>query len=462
MPVKRLLAGGLLLAMAAAVAYGYTATRREHAYRAYLAQGDAALAQDNTFAAIEAFSGAIAVKSDSMLGYLKRGEVYRRRGEFDSALRDLTRASELDPTAPRPLELLGDTNYALRRYAKAAERYRAYVQIDDRSPRVLYKLALAMYSVGQTAPAIDAVQQAVALDDHFAEAYYVLGLCLRDVQKVDAARAALEKAIALAPALLHPREELADLDRALGRTEDWLQQLKALSALDPKPARQVTLGLAYAAAGQSDQAILTLGEAAKRYPDHTRAYVALGRVWLERAQLRGDRVDLSKALGALEESMGSDESSEALTLFGRALLLTADAESAERMLQDATEKEPADPLAFSYLADAAERLEHYDVARRALLDYEALKGQDADARRRAAHATRLGDLSLQLKEPAVAVTYYRAAIDEQGPDVPILARLADAEWRAGDKDRARATLTKAMDKDPRNAQLLTLRRRFSR
>jgi tetratricopeptide (TPR) repeat protein len=460
--VKRILAGGLLLAMAAAVAYGYTATRREHAYRVYLAQGDAALARDNTFAAIEAFSGAIAVKSNSMLGYLKRGEVYRRRGEFDSALRDLLRASDLDPTAPRPLELLGDTNYAIRRYAKAAERYRAYVQIDDRSPRVLYKLALAQYNLGQTTPAIEALQQAVALDDRFAEAYYLLGLCLRDAQKLDAARAALQKSIALEPAMLHPREELADLDRALGRTDDQLAQLVALSALDATPSRQVTLGLAYAAAGQWDRAILTLGDAAKRYPDHAYAYVALGRVWLERAQLRGDRVDLSKALGALEEAIGSDESSEALTLFGRALLLTSDEESAERMLLDATQREPADPLAFYYLADAAERLGHYDVARRALLQYQALKGTDADPRRRAVRSTRLGDLSLHLNEPAVAVAYYRAALEDAGADVPLLTRLADAEWRAGDRDGARVTVAKALDKEPRNTQALALRHRLGR
>ncbi|PYR79258.1 MAG: hypothetical protein DMF86_04105 [Acidobacteria bacterium] len=452
----------LLLAMAAAVAYGYAATRREHAYRVYIAQGDAALAQDNTFAAIEAFSGAIAVKEHSMLGYLKRGEVYRRRGEFEAALRDLLRASDLDPTAPRPLELLGDSNYALKRYARAAERYRAYVQIDDRSPRVLYKLALAQYALGQTTPAIDALQQAVLLDERFAEAYYLLGLCLRDGQKLEGARAALEKSIALEPAMLHPREELADLDRALGRTEDRLAQLEALSALDPSASRQVTLGLAYAAAGQPDRAILTLGETAKRYPDHGYAYVALGRVWLERAQQRGDRVDLSKALGALEGALGTDDSSEALTLFGRALLLTADEESAERMLQEATQKEPADPQAFFYLAEVAERLRDYDVARRALIDYDALKGPDADSHRRAAHATRLGDLSLRVNDPAVAITYYRAALDADAADVPVLARLADAQWRAGDKDAARATLTKALQQEPRNAQALALRRRFER
>src|SRR6185437_7704488 len=83
--VKRILAGILLLAVAAAGVYGYTATRREQAYRQYLASGDAALARDNAFAAIEAFSGAIALKPDAMIGYLKRGQTYRRRGEIAAA-----------------------------------------------------------------------------------------------------------------------------------------------------------------------------------------------------------------------------------------------------------------------------------------------------------------------------------------------------------------------------------------
>ncbi len=46
-------------------------------------------------------------------------------------------------------------------------------------------------------------------------------------------------------------------------------------------------------------------------------------------------------------------------LLGRALLLASAAEPAERMLQRATEKLPADPLAFYYLADAAERRAHF-------------------------------------------------------------------------------------------------------
>jgi hypothetical protein len=80
--MKRSLAGVLLLVVSLAAIYGYAATRRERLYRELLARGEVALAQDNTVAAVEAFSGAITLKRDSMLGYLKRGQTYRRRGEL--------------------------------------------------------------------------------------------------------------------------------------------------------------------------------------------------------------------------------------------------------------------------------------------------------------------------------------------------------------------------------------------
>ena len=174
--MKRLLLVLLLLAGSLAAAYGFFETRRERNYRHLIDKGEVALAAGNTSAAIEAFSGAVALKSDSMLGYLRRGEAYRRRRELDDALRDLLEASELDPTAPRPLELLGDVNASLLRYDRAAARYQAYLAIDDQSPRVLYKLGLVRYRAGQPGDGIAVLRKALTLNPRFAEAEYVLGL----------------------------------------------------------------------------------------------------------------------------------------------------------------------------------------------------------------------------------------------------------------------------------------------
>jgi tetratricopeptide (TPR) repeat protein len=458
--VKRIAFAIVLLLAGLAVAYAWSATKRERIYRQFIDQGEAALAHDDTFAAIEAFSGAIAHKGESMLGYLKRGEAYRRRGELEAALRDLRHASEIDPAAPRPLELVGDVNYALLRYDRAAEAFQKYVRLDDRSSRIYYKLGLAKFEGGHVADAVAALRQAVSLNDRFAEAYYLLGLCQRDLQKPDAALASFQRSISLSPAMIHAREELAELYGRMGRSADRINQLDALLALDPAPSREVALGMAYAAAGQDDRAVLTLGRAAERYPDHAYTYVALGRVWLERAQARRDRVDLSKALGALQEAVGADDSSEAFMLFGRALLMTSDDEIAERMLQQATEKLPADPLAFYYLAEASERRGHLDAARQAILDYYALEGDQQDPRRRSALARRIADLSARTNDLRSAVTWYRHAADDMPSDVALLVRLAEVQARAGDRAGARTTLANALQKDPNDRTALALQRRI--
>ena len=459
--VKRVLAGLFLLGLSAAGVYGYTLSERERTFRQKITDGDAALARDNTVAAIEAYSGAIALKEDAMLGYLRRGQTYRLRGEFVAAIRDLRRASELDPTATRPLEELGDAYLAdvPPRYRSAAERFEEFVRLDSRAPRALYKLAFARYHERHLSAAIEALERALAIEDSIPEAHYLLGLCHRDAQQPEAARKALERAIQLQPNLLHAREELADLYRTLGRVDDHLTQLEHLTALDPGPSRNVALGLAYARAGQSERAITTLGRAAERYPEHAYAYVALGRVWLEIAQAKGDRVALTKALSALEGAVGRDHSSEALTLLGRGLLLTPDKENeetAERMLMDATEKAPVDPLAFYYLAEASERLGHFTVARQALLDYDTLRG-DTDARRRTAHTVRLGELSLKVNDPAGAAVYFLRAADNGDP--ALLAKAADAQFRAGDTHAALGTAAKVLEKEPQNALAQSILRR---
>ncbi len=214
--MKRLLLGVVAITICAAGLYGYAAARRERTFRQLIDRGDAALAKDDTFSAIESFSGAIMLKGDSMLGYLKRGQAYRRRQQLDApahgshqavkldpaadaAIRDLRRAAELDPLSPRPLELLGDVNYALLRYDRAAEAYQKYIELDDRSPRILYKLALSHYSAQRPDRAVAALQKAVAIDDRFAEAYYLLGLCYRDMHKRDSALRALQTSVRSRP-----------------------------------------------------------------------------------------------------------------------------------------------------------------------------------------------------------------------------------------------------------------------
>ena len=202
--MKRSIVLAAVLALTATCgAVAYQALARDRNYRALVLRGDAALADDQTFAAIEAYSGAIALRPDAMLAYVRRGETYRRRGDrgdLDQAARDFRAAARLDPTATRPLEDLGDVLYQQQRYSQAAEIYARYLRLDDRSARVSYKLALTHYSAGNLDAALSTLHQVLRLNDKMADAYYLMGMCLRDEQRIPDALNAVQKAVSLSPA----------------------------------------------------------------------------------------------------------------------------------------------------------------------------------------------------------------------------------------------------------------------
>jgi tetratricopeptide (TPR) repeat protein len=456
--VKRSIFVVAVLALAVAggtAAYQAVAQRN---YSALLTRGDTALRDDQTFNAIEAYSGAIALRPESMLAYLRRGQTYLRRGDrgdLEAAARDFRTAAALDPTATGPLEVLGDALFQSQLYVRAASAYERYARLDDRSPRVTYKLALARYRDRDLTGAVAALNDTLRLDDRQADARYLLGLCLREQGRAADALKQFEKAVAMAPGLVPAREELADLYGAFNRHAEELEQLQMIAGLDRDHiARQVAIGLAHARAGHWDLAVLTLGGALERSPNEPEIYRALGKVWLERP--RDDRTFLSKAREALERVASSPSAtSETLTLYGRALLQGGDAEGAEHALEQATRRFPVDPQAFALYASTAEKQSHLEPARQALIQYGGLTSNDADLAQRAA---RIASLSLRLNDPETAVRWLTQACSSNPNDVRLLTSLADAQIRSGDREAAQTTIARGLEKEPNNPALRLLAR----
>ena len=458
--MKRSIAAITLLVLAAGAAVVAYQAARQRDYSALLTRGDTLLRDDQTFGAIEAYSGAIALRPDSMLAYLRRGQTYQRRGDrgdLDAAVRDFRRAAALDPTATRPLEALGDVLYQLHRYDRAADAYGRWVALDDRSARVTYKLALARYRNRAIDPALAALHEALRLDETMADAHYLLGMCLREKGRTADALRAIERAVSLEPGFIAARDELADLYGATDRRAEQLEQLQVLAGLDrDRVERQVAIGMAHARARRWDLAVLTLSSALERHPTEPGIYHALGHVWLERP--RDDPAFLSKAREALERVASSPSAtSDSLTLYGRALIETGETEEAERALQRATTRYPINPSAFLLYASTAERQNHLDTARHALIQYGALAPNDAEF---VSRATRIASLSLRLNDPQTAVAWFGRAASSSPHDTTLVAALADAQIRSGDKPAAQATLARGLERDPKNTQLNALSRRL--
>lgn len=431
--MRRVLLLVAVLFAAAAAAIVAFQVMRDRDYRTLLSRGDTALRSEQYVAAIEAYSGAVVLRPDSMLPRLRRGEAFQGRADLDAAVRDFRDAAALDAAATRPREELGDVLYQLQRYQRAAEAYESALAIDDRLTRVDYKLSLARYRAGDARGAISALARASQGTDATAEMHYLLGLALLDTGRPADAQRSLEKAVAMSPGLIAAREELADLYSGRARRADVLDQLQVLAGLDRnRVERQVVVALAEARAGHTEPAVVTLGTALERSPEDPRIYHALGQVWLQDAEARNDRLALNKAIEALERAgSGPNVSSDALTLFGRALLRNGQVDRAEQILQTATTRYPVDPTAFVYYASAAERQKHFDAARQALIDLSALRGDNDNIGERAA---RIAALSMRLNDPASAVRWYQKAVDAAGPgaaDPKLLKLLAGAQVKAG-------------------------------
>lgn len=430
--VRRYVIGCLVLATAAAAGAGmYTAYTSDREYVRLIAAGDDALSSGQSLRALEAYSGAIALRPDSMLAHLKRGMIYRSRGELTEALKDLRRAADLDPTATRPAEILGDTHLSLQRFEQAAARYETYLSLDDGSAGVWYKLGLARYRAGKAAAALEPLQRAVAIDKGMAEAHFLLGLCLRDLKRAAPARASLETAARLSPGLTAPREALAALFTSTGDNARALDQLEALAALDPwQPDRFVALGLAHARSRRFDAAVLALSRAVERFPDAPQVYAALGKVWLDAAEVREDTQALRNAIEALSTAAShGDVTSAALTDLGRAWLIAGNTAAAERALRRAIDQRPVDPAAFLHLATVARYGGRTQEARDSLIRYATLLG---DAEPLAAIATQIASDSIRLGEPQVALRWIDRAIDDAGttPALASLRRRAEAAHAA--------------------------------
>jgi tetratricopeptide (TPR) repeat protein len=261
---------------------------------------------------------------------------------------------------------------------------------------------------------------------------------------------------------------------SLGRRGNEIEQLQMLVGLDGSSLeRRIAVGLAQARTGHLDLAVLTLGSALEQAPDQPLIYGALGRVWLEIAETRKDRPDaLGKALEALERAASSPTAtSEVKSLYGRALFRDHQLEAAEQVLQQATERFPVDPGAFAELAEVSEQLKHYDTARTevseqlkhydtartALVFYNGLVGDGAGF---ATRALKIGILSLNVDDPATAAAWLTRASALAPDDVKTIALLADAQFKAGDREAAQAAVKRGLQLDPENVQLRALARRL--
>ena len=139
-------------------------------------------------------------------------------------------------------------------------------------------------------------------------------------------------------------------------------------------------------------------------------------------------------------------------------MLSGDNDLAEQAFKAASQRFPTDSSVLPRFASLAERLGHLEDAREALMRFAVLVDEDAE---QAAHAERIGTLSLALNDPLSAVRWYEKSQVLSAPNAEMLARLADAQLRMGQIEEAKATLDRALAKDDTNPTVRAVSRRLA-
>ncbi len=248
-----------------------------------------------------------------------------------AALATLAQASALDPDLTSKVETLRTAISTA--YQEQHEGYR----------RVMIGRALASLDYWDLARA--SFELATSLTPDYAEGWAFLGEAKQQLGE-DGSQD-LKHAAELDPNSLLVKALLALWNRDNGHPEEAMTLLKQVAALEPKRALwQMDLGDTAAIMGDLYSALQYYQQATQLEPENAQTWLALGDFSITHL-LQPREIGLPAARQAL---ILTSNGAPALDLMGRAMLALEDADSAERFLQQALEKDGAYAAARLHLA----------------------------------------------------------------------------------------------------------------
>lgn len=214
-----------------------------------------------------------------------------------SGIRDLpdsksSEANRLEAEARSAIST-GDRSAALDGFSRA-------VRVDPEFSRAWVELATANRQFGKVDPALEAMRKAIASDPKQVVILKMYAYMLNGLNRSEAAMGAWHDVLKIAPQDWEANTALGSLLMDQKKYDLALPYFEAASIVDPSPAAQNRLGVAYLKAGQSEKGLSILEKvvAADPKPEN------LNNVAYEIAESQGD---LSKALDYARQAVNRQE-----------------------------------------------------------------------------------------------------------------------------------------------------------
>jgi len=253
----------------------------------------------NRAEALAEFERAIAINPELTIAYVGAAEIYRERGDYDTAEQRYRQATEVDPAN---FDAQYGHGLVLQLLNRVAESIRAYLRAlairpDDFDANL--NVATAYMQVNEPTQARPYAERAVRLQPESGEARVNLGAVYAALGMHDAAVVEYQQAaelIELGPELLL---NLADSLGKTGRYPEMAATLEQLIRIEPSTLAYERLGSALFRMKAYDRALAAFRDATNLDPTHYPAWNGVG-VCLLNQYLWSERADTNARRGAIE------------------------------------------------------------------------------------------------------------------------------------------------------------------
>ena len=345
--------------------------------------------------ALEHFTQALAGQPEGSAIHHRIGLALRRLGRREEAADHLARNRQIPISYADPLYSAMQALNVSRRaiFARGAEAMRtgepalalaafeAALRALPDDPETLFNVAMALIDLGDKPAAEERLREAIALDPEYREPRFNLALMLAERNDMEEAERHFRRATEIDPDDLDARTRWGDALARLGRTDEALEVLTAVLAVDAAlPAAQLVLGAARQAEGNAEAAREALNRVLEAAPGAPR----------ERSEAHYRLAALLEAQAA--ETIGrhsaGDDDAEVESHLRAALELDPDFAEAHVLLgrllgQQERFAEAAGHFARALVQDPSNSAWHRDRAMALILArrYAAARGALASARR---------------------------------------------------------------------------------
>jgi|GEM_PF-864430 len=229
--------------------------------------------------------------------YLKAGNEFYNKGEYDQAISDFTKAIELKPDYALAYCNRGNSRDEKGEYDQAIADYTKAIELNPDYAGAYNNRGISWKNKGEYDKAIADYTEAIALKPIYAEAYNNRGISLNGKGEYDQAIADYTKAIELKPNYEDAYNNRGISWRKKGEYDQAIADYTKAIELNPNyPEAYYNRGNSFYNKGEYDQAIADYTKAIQLNPDHADTYNNRGLSWNNKEEYDQAIADYTKAI----------------------------------------------------------------------------------------------------------------------------------------------------------------------